>query len=97
MTPELWKRIEEIYHTAAELDGADRDSFLARTCADDDELRRNVDSLLVENRRTSSFLERSAMEVEAEALARLKVAPGLPSLGDRYDILGELGRGGMDI
>ena len=101
MNPELWKRVEEIYHAAMDRDESERSGFLDRACGGDTELRRNVDSLLEQTHQTSTFLERPAMEIEAESLAaHSSVHSGprnLPSLGDRYEILGEAGRGGMGI
>jgi serine/threonine-protein kinase len=41
-----WKRIEEIFHRADEQPAGERDAFLAQVCGSDDELRREVESLL---------------------------------------------------
>src|SRR5262245_42765146 len=48
MTPERWKRVEELYHGARNLAPVDRPAFLAAACPDDDSLRREVESLLAE-------------------------------------------------
>src|SRR5215470_7708880 len=47
MTPDRWKRIEEIYHFARGRAPADRAGYLAEACRDDEELRREIESLLV--------------------------------------------------
>jgi serine/threonine-protein kinase len=48
MTPERWKRIEELYHEADALPAAERAAFLAAACLDDQALRLEVESLLDE-------------------------------------------------
>lgn len=46
MQPERWRKVEELYHSALELEGSARDTFLREACKDDVELRREVQSLL---------------------------------------------------
>jgi serine/threonine-protein kinase len=47
MTPERWRRIEAVYHAALECDpGQQRQAYLADACAGDEDLRREVESLL---------------------------------------------------
>jgi len=43
-----WQEIERIYHAARELDASARAEFLAKACAGDSDLRREVESLLVQ-------------------------------------------------
>lgn len=45
---ERWQEIERIYHAARELDASAQAEFLAKACAGDDDLRREVESLLVQ-------------------------------------------------
>ena len=46
MTPDRWRKIEEIYHSALERGVNERVAFLNEVCAGDDALRREVESLL---------------------------------------------------
>ena len=46
ITPERWRRIEEMYHAACERRPEQRGVFLAETCQDDSELRRDVELLV---------------------------------------------------
>src|SRR5262245_29763922 len=46
MKPERWKQIERIYHAALELEPDARGTFLDQACAGDEELLREVTSLL---------------------------------------------------
>ncbi len=106
MTPERWKKIEEIYHAVLEKDPRERESFLEQAAAGDVILRRQVQSLLAETQDTSNFMERPALHVEAESMAHSRTehmdahaSPRLqlPSLGARYVVLSEAGSGGMGI
>ena len=46
MDNERWRKIEEVFQTVAECEPAERDAYLTRACAGDEELRREVESLL---------------------------------------------------
>ena len=48
MTPERLREIERLFHEARERTPAERDAFLARACAHDSALRREVESLLAQ-------------------------------------------------
>ena len=48
VTPQRLREIERLFHEARERPVADRDSFLARACAHDSALRREVESLLAQ-------------------------------------------------
>ena len=48
MTPERLREIEMLFHEARERTPAERDAFLARACAHDPTLRREVESLLAQ-------------------------------------------------
>src|SRR5687768_10328762 len=102
MTPETWKKIEELYHAALQCEESGRAAFLDKAGADPP-VREQVEILLRQSQEKSSFLERPALELEAESLAELvtgghPLPPGsasLPSLGARYQLIKEVGRGGM--
>lgn len=47
MTPERWRQIEKVLAVAVPLQGSGRTSYLTGTCADDADLRREVESLLI--------------------------------------------------
>ena len=95
MTPERWQQIERLYHAARERAQAERTAFLDAACADDADLRTEVDSLLAAATRGDTFLEASALHVTARALAselpRLTVGQRVGS----YEILAPVGAGGM--
>ena len=95
MTPERWQQIERLYHAALERAPAERPAFLDAVCADDADLRAEVDSLVAAAARGDTFLEASALQVTARTLAselpRVAVGQRLGS----YQILAPLGAGGM--
>jgi eukaryotic-like serine/threonine-protein kinase len=91
-TPERWTHIESVFLRALELARGERSSFLDEACADDHELRREVESLLREHEAEPDFLEEAAGWLGVEGVE----APGPPPerIGP-YQVLGVLGRGGM--
>jgi serine/threonine protein kinase/Tol biopolymer transport system component len=100
---ERWQQIERIYHSARELDKTARAAFLAKACAGDDDLRREVESLLVQADERKSFLESPAIEVAAGSLAKEGSShqDESPQLAGttiaHYRILRKLGGGGMGV
>ncbi len=98
------RRVEEIFGEALELAPDERDAFLERACAGDDDLRHEVDDLLaVAHARTAGFLPTGDLAIPAlagDTLAGLHpTLQGLPLAAgmriDRYELLRSLGRGGM--
>ncbi|MEJ2006994.1 MAG: hypothetical protein P8Z30_02375, partial [Acidobacteriota bacterium] len=69
MQPDRWQEIERLYHSALEMDKSVRPAFLAKACAGDEALRREVESLLAHEDQAGSFLKTPAIDVAAEALA----------------------------
>src|SRR5579862_4860798 len=105
MTERL-RQIERLYHAALEHDEADWSAFLDVECAGDEALRREVDSLLIYSKQSSTFIEAPALESVAKALAqeqgkRLANAdvdryqPG--SRISHYELVSHLATGGMGV
>lgn len=97
MSVSRWTEIERLYHQAALLNAEGRREFLAQACAGDEELKREVESLLAHDT-VEDFLERPAMEFAAPDLAEAEVFSLQP--GDQigaYKILCQVGRGGMGM
>jgi eukaryotic-like serine/threonine-protein kinase len=93
--PELWERIEQLYHEALERAETERAAFLAEACAGDEELRLEVESLLRFDRRAERFIEAPALEVAAQAQAEAGEATLIGQTLGHYRILSLLGEGGM--
>ena len=92
MPQENWDRIQEIFLQAADLPPAERAVFLDRTCNDDAEVRREVESLLRADA-TGEFAVQTAIKSEAASMLDESSLVGA-RLGP-YRLLNEIGRGGM--
>ena len=57
MLTQRWREIESLYHSACELKPEKRQAYLERACSGDEALRREVESLLANERMAASFLE----------------------------------------
>jgi serine/threonine-protein kinase len=96
MDPNRLKQIEEIYHRATSISPAEREPFLRACCGADEDLRREVESLLAFEESDDDFFESSleslaaAMFVERENGANL-----INRKIGHYRIEKLLGRGGM--
>ncbi len=66
MTPERWQRIEQLYHLALEQSPDERASWLMESCVGDDQLRREIETLLEANEQAESFLTGHALDWESE-------------------------------
>jgi TolB-like protein/Flp pilus assembly protein TadD len=85
-----WARIEELFHAALERVPAERESFLREACGGDEELRREVLSLLAEEKGARRLMEEPAADA---ATQRLAVVRGM-RLGP-YEVEDLIGSGGM--
>jgi serine/threonine protein kinase len=92
MTPEKWQRIDQLFDAALEFEPPNRAAFLAAACAEDTELRREVESLLAAIEASGDFIELPLMTAADDAAVSLAGQ----SLGP-YRLLREIGRGGMGV
>lgn len=95
MNAERWNQIEQLYHSAREQGPDERDRFLRQACAADEELRREVESLLGYETETAMLLDRPALEVAARALAGDRRGWMIGRTLGHYRIVSWLGAGGM--
>jgi serine/threonine-protein kinase len=92
---ERLRRIEELFHRALERAPNERAALLAETCAADEELRREVESLLAASEGGWSGMENAVAGLAAEWAEEQKPpAVGARTLGP-YQLLSLLGKGGM--
>lgn len=93
MTPERWRQIEELCQAALDRPADERPGFLA-SCEDED-LRREVESLLSHSDQAEKFIEGPAVEAVARLVAGdLDVDMAGKTIG-HYTVRSLLGRGGM--
>src|SRR5437016_1779820 len=69
MKAERWPAVERLYHGALERGAEERAAFLSEACGSDDELRREVESLLAYEVQAKDFIENPALEVAGEIMA----------------------------
>ncbi len=95
MTPERWEKISRLYTAALELASVDRAAFLEQACEGDEELRREVESLIVADAQAGDFAAGPVLGSAVESQTDRQI-PSLAGgkLGD-YEILSFLGKGGM--
>jgi serine/threonine-protein kinase len=91
-TPDRWQKIEALYHAALERDPASRAAFLDGACGHDDELRREIESLLAADPTGQGLLDRPVSSLLAES-ATIEFEPG--ACVGAYQIEGVIGQGGM--
>jgi len=102
MNQERWQRVEELFEAAAERGPEERAAFLEAACGADDELRREVESLLEHRQPTGRFISTLVQDAvrlfpraaRAAGAAEARFIPGTVLAG-RYRVIGPLGRGGM--
>ena len=95
MTPERYQQVEARYHAALELPPELRAGWLAQACAGDEDLLREVTSLLDAHSEAGNFIVQPAMQVAAELLAQEHVQTTAGRRIGPYQILSLLGAGGM--
>jgi serine/threonine protein kinase len=98
VTAERWEQIKGIFQDAAECDPAARAEFLRQRCGNDEELRKEVESLLDSEKDSRSVLETNVMGAGMLAAAPPVQVLAMPAIvADRYEVERELGRGGMSV
>ncbi len=99
MSSEQYERVGELYHAAMELAPEARPDFLAEACGGEDELRREVESLLRAHEQAHGFIAGKVAGVVAEMADQQKNPSLAPSLighsFSHYQVLSLLGAGGM--
>jgi eukaryotic-like serine/threonine-protein kinase len=68
VTGDRWRQIEDLCHAALAQAAEARPAFVTRACADDEALKREVESLLAQERDTDGFLSASPVAGAASAL-----------------------------
>src|SRR5712692_10309403 len=93
MTPEQYQRIEQLYQEALGLSARERAALLDTACAGDQELRREVESLLAAYQEGGGVLETPPDDLAAEMLT-VEQASVLGRRLGHYQIASLLGTGG---
>jgi serine/threonine protein kinase/tetratricopeptide (TPR) repeat protein len=96
MLPERWRQIERLYHAAWNQSPSQRANFLAEACGGDEELLREVESLLAQEGSlpTIGLTDRSAWEATANIAALTMQLQAGAQVGP-YKLQAPIGAGGM--
>ncbi len=98
MTPDRWRRVEDVFQAVLDVPPAERGGALERRCAGDAELRADVERLLVDHDASSEAFESAAWTATPlrEAARRLEdIGARVGTRLGAYRLERELGRGGM--
>ena len=96
MEVERLKQIEDIYHAALEIPPGKRESFFKEFCGADENLRREVESLLAFDKTFDKFIDTPPESLAAEMFSEQKKETNfIGSEIGRYKIKKLLGEGGM--
>jgi len=93
MNPELWRKVEELFHGALERAPEARQTFLDRRCGADTDVRHEVELLLAKEKQAGSFLEVPALE--DVTVTAISLESPLGRQFGSYRILSPIGAGGM--
>ena len=66
MDPERLRQIEDLYHAALELPRAKREAFIKNSCGRDEDLRRELETLLAVNKSSNNFFDSPPLSLAAE-------------------------------
>jgi serine/threonine-protein kinase len=91
VTPERWNEVKKVLEEALDRPAAERAAFLTSTCGEDDDLHREVESLLASEDELGDFIETPIFQIHAERAQPLVQGQILGA----YRILREIGHGGM--
>ncbi len=88
-------KIEEIYHAVLEKSLSERDEFLKQNCLGDDELRREVESLLKFDEKAVNFIETPLEDLAAALFIQGANQNIVGKNLNHYRVISPLGAGGM--
>src|SRR6266705_4821464 len=95
MTPERWQQVKQIFQSAIERPPSERDGFISQACADDRELRSEVESLISSHDQAGDSIQAVAVEAAIELLANDPAGTIVGKRIGHYEVLSPIGHGGM--
>src|SRR5437870_13886852 len=93
-TSEHWQQVQDLFHAALERGPGDRSGFLAEACSGNENLRKEIETLIVAHEEGEHFIDSPAYMATAEILTDVQQFEPGQTLG-HYEICSVLGEGGM--
>jgi eukaryotic-like serine/threonine-protein kinase len=95
VTANRWKEVEAVFEQALELPACERTAFVQQNCNADEELCREVESLLESHASAGRFIDERGLFISDEDLNAQEEAGSVGQVIGAYRIVREIGRGGM--
>src|SRR6476661_4822085 len=95
MKAERWKQVNDLFQSTVERAPEERAAFLDESCHGDEDMRREVESLLTSHERAENFIEVPAFEVAPELATNDSSDALVGKLLGHYRIESLIGVGGM--
>src|SRR6478736_8295897 len=95
MKAERWKQVNDLFQSTVERAPEERAAFLDESCHGDEDMRREVESLLTSHERAENFIEVPAFEVAPELATNESADALIGKLLGHYRIESLIGIGGM--
>lgn len=95
MSPERYQQIKQVFARVADLSPAERPAMLDRLCAGDEVLRAEIQRVLASDHSAGKFMEKPALAPAGRIIPHVVKEKLLGSRIGPYEILSEIGRGGM--
>ena len=95
MTPESWRRVGELFHHAVALVPGDRTAWALQACSGDDELLRELKSLLESDRQAREGFLQDQVKAGLVNFYEQDTRRRNPERAGPYRLVREIGKGGM--
>lgn len=95
MSPERWQQVKAIFNSAINYRPDERGVFLSQACSGDENLRKEVESLIASHEQSGSFIDEPAFVAAASFLADEKLELSVGQTIGSYEVLSFISRGGM--
>jgi eukaryotic-like serine/threonine-protein kinase len=95
MNAKRWKQVNDLFQSTVERAPEERAAFLDESCHSDEDIRREVESLLTSHDRAKKFIEKPAFEVAPELVPNDTANALIGKVIGHYRIESLIGIGGM--